>query len=59
MASPATKTKYEDVVMFEHQHIRQGSRGDVGAADKSRPTPQEIANHMQMMERLESEGVCS
>ncbi len=55
--SPATKTRYEDVVMFQHQHIRQGKEG-VGASDESKPTLEDMAKHLQMVERLECMGVC-
>jgi hypothetical protein len=43
--------------MFQHQHIRQGKEG-VGASDESKPTLEDMAKHLQMVERLECMGVC-
>jgi hypothetical protein len=46
-------TKSDDMDMSECNKPRQGKPAFVGAS------PQEIANHTQMVERLESMGVCS
>jgi hypothetical protein len=45
--------KYDDIDMSEYNKSRQGKPSFVGAS------PQEMAKHMQMIERLESMGVCS